>query len=1228
MPYVPHRHLVPSDGHDIHGSRRLLEQLRNRASALALGGRACQSELQERWAEMHAWCGYLATNLEGACSRIEQLGEDNHAQAREQNESVNTSRHLEYRASQKNVHHLEQRIEALQEEVRGRDAAIAQLHQDLANGKPVSMNQSQTELVEHVIDDTMKSLGLGASAGSTAKTGGRSRQMQRMQTATRVALIAASQAKAESEKTSEELEAEDREAMPDWSLDVWLASLDMQRIVTESILGHVRGAGGEVNSSIELLFMQKLGSAGSRATVMALLRSSSMLDDIADKLWAGIQDLVRDIREDERIAKEEAARLEQEEMDRQALEAERAAMGLGDESDDERMLDEPEEDVLTGPPAWKLEEEANERARELAKQARAEGASAAREAAEKEKLELVDELEKRKQEFEQTRAALEESASKGVSRDEFEVLQEKLAAMQRESEEAQRKFAEADERERLRLKKEKEEEAEAERKANEDRAAEAAKRPKKWEIMRAQQLEKVAKRKEEKKKNKKAPDAKTYHNAIKVGGANVRQLSYGTSEVFFRGLGKVVGRAGADAGDSDALMKLMATEHCEAIDSRATFEPPNFLIPTTSRIEWYAVANPGIGLTILGISDWPKEQRLGAGKSRQLLPPSHFKPEWEAMNHKLSAIGESPLLMHGFVSLRLYTGPMFFKYNNVLRGVDVPGCPAPCRDLFMALCQGNLYANTLHAIAASINKLSRVTKAQTVYRAPGGVLPKSFWDEDSTGVKGGVEMGFMSTSTSYHAAMDYAKRSKIKLIFEISQGMVARGADIGWLSMYPNEAEILFAPLTACEVVRTRIDGSTLVVELRPGAAPASLLEKSIEEKEEDERIEKEKARVEAESRKKAIDEVARSRAKWMNSMGGLKVSVANVKQSKAELAAAQASTQAASMSERAAAAEAEQAALAKNIKAMRQMKEMEAEERAAAEKRRTAQLEASAKLQKAKDMGEYIKKAALRQRLKEEQDALKDQIRQSEQAREVDAQQREALAARLMVSSITATKLKNESEANSGELGTKLTEALEQCAQLTDKLAQSSKRMMMAENKARELQQQLSEVNESFKVADQAEMKGLKDPIDMGEKLETWLTDPKTVSSAANRMAEMCKKDAKVNRAKLMSVGAVEKIVRAMDANPTDPLTQENCCAALGTLTGAPEGKKRAVDAGAIVCVVRAVKTLQRTSLKALFQLTSNDPAAVDAAREAGAKDDWLMSVGGAEEEQPKSPGVDKKKR
>lgn len=1222
VPYIPHKHLIPTSEHDVSGSRRLLEQLRARTSSFSLAGRACQAELQERWAEMHAWCGYLATNLEGACSRIEQLGEDQHALTREQSEASNTIRHLEYRASQKNVHQLEQRIEALQEEVRARDASIRQLMQDLADGKPVQMNESQSELVGDVIDETLSSLGL-----PPATKKGVSKSLKRMQTATRVALLAADRAKEEWEKTDEEREAEDREAMPNWSLDAWLGSLDMQTIVTESILGHVRGAGGEINPAVELLFMQKLGSAGSRATVMALLRSSSMLDDIADTLWEGIVRLVEDIKEDERIAREEQARLEQEKMDREALEAERAAMGLGgssaDEESEEDVVDEPEDLV----PAWKREEEANEREREMARKAREEGAKAAQEAAEKERLSLVAELEKNSAEFAQTKAALEEAAKAGVSRDEFDVLQEQLAAMQKQSEEAQKKLLEAQEREEARVRKEKEEMAEAERKANEERAAEEARRPKKWAVLRSQQQEAAAKRKEEKKKNKKEPSAKTYHDAIKVGGANVRQLSYGTSEVFFRGLAKVVGRAGADAGDTEKLMDLMAKEHCEAIDSTATFEPPNFLIPTTSRIEWYAVANPSRGLQILGISDWPKEQRLGAGKSRQLLPPSHFKPEWDAMNSKLAAIGETPLLMHGFVSLRLYTGPMFFKYNNVLRGVDVPGCKAPCRDLFMMLCQGNLYGNTLHVIAASINKLSRVTTACTVYRAPGGVLPKSFWDADPTGVKGGVEMGFMSTSTSYHAAMDYAKRSKIKLIFEIQQGMVARGADIGWLSMYPNEAEILFPPLTACEVVRTRIDGSTLVVELRPGSAPASLMEKSVEEKEEDERIERERAKVEAEARKKAIDEVARSRAKWMSSMNGLKVSVANVKQTQAELDAAKAAAEAADMTTRAEAAEAEKVAMAKNLKAMRQMKEMEAEERAAAEKKRKSEMEAATKLQRAKDMGEYIKKAALRQRLKEEQDALKEQIKESEQTRELETKKQEALTARLMASNIAASKLRNASEANAGELGTKLEEALQNNADLTEKLAQNAKRVMLAENKARELQQKLDEVNEAFKVADQAEMKSLKDPIDMGEKLETWLADPKTVGAAAGRMSEMCKKDAKVNRAKLMSVGAIEKIVRAMDVNPTDSLTQESCCIALGMLTSVPEGKKRAVDAGGIVCVVRAVKTMQRASLKALFNLTSNDEKAVEAAREAGAKDDWLISVGGGEEgEAPESPGVEKK--
>jgi hypothetical protein len=47
------------------------------------------------------------------------------------------------------------------------------------------------------------------------------------------------------------------------------------------------------------------------------------------------------------------------------------------------------------------------------------------------------------------------------------------------------------------------------------------------------------------------------------------------------------------------------------------------------------------------------------------------------------------------------------------------------------------------------------------------------------------------------------------------QGMVDRGADIGWLSQYPHEMEILFAPLTGLEIHSISVDGSVLVPEIR-----------------------------------------------------------------------------------------------------------------------------------------------------------------------------------------------------------------------------------------------------------------------------------------------------------------------------------------------------------------------------------------------------------------------------
>ena len=43
----------------------------------------------------------------------------------------------------------------------------------------------------------------------------------------------------------------------------------------------------------------------------------------------------------------------------------------------------------------------------------------------------------------------------------------------------------------------------------------------------------------------------------------------------------------------------------------------------------------------------------------------------------------------------------------------------------------------------------------------------------------------------------------------------SRGADVSWLSQYPGEREILFAPLTGLEVVGRRVEKRVLVVEVR-----------------------------------------------------------------------------------------------------------------------------------------------------------------------------------------------------------------------------------------------------------------------------------------------------------------------------------------------------------------------------------------------------------------------------
>jgi len=70
--------------------------------------------------------------------------------------------------------------------------------------------------------------------------------------------------------------------------------------------------------------------------------------------------------------------------------------------------------------------------------------------------------------------------------------------------------------------------------------------------------------------------------------------------------------------------------------------------------------------------------------------------------------------------------------------------------------------------------------------------------------KGGTEFACMSTSASVDIAITFAA-SKCPLIFKYeTKDFANRGADISFLSVYPDEKEGLFPPLTYLRVVKTQ----------------------------------------------------------------------------------------------------------------------------------------------------------------------------------------------------------------------------------------------------------------------------------------------------------------------------------------------------------------------------------------------------------------------------------------
>ena len=707
--------------------------------------------------------------------------------------------------------------------------------------------------------------------------------------------------------------AADLAAGPQWSFESWLENLEFASTIAAGIrevlsaeLGHSVGSeSGEAQPQLELGFMQMLGSAGNdvaQKTVEAVLHQANVYEGVGRVIMEAAVELVRDY-EAEKVAMSLA---EQEAVDEEA----RAVRAMQMKRDVARKMEVTRQAKDEVAAKDKAQETARAAATALlvTAPATAPATALATAPATAPAIALVmpaaatiEPTDERREQLEAQRQLLE-----GKEGDFADTIEKLRREHRKKAEKREREFAEEQAKAQ----------AEFEAQLQEKTDVHGSEMQPQWDTYKVQRHEWVMQRRAQQQlaqgKGQADSEAAVLTAVDKSNGTSDQaavpaisapalgggdgmvsaedalafnegaaaelswRLLYGEVGLVFHGLDKLIGEADVEAGDDEGLMTHMLREHEEMQDSHSWFTPTNYPIETTSFLEWWIVVDPsdkqlmhlGRQRPALygGIADWPMAQRDGNSEetvTSRGLPMVAFRQKWNALNSRLDAeMAESPLRPNGFVSLRLYTGPLYVKYNAVLRGLP-PGLnqkalPA-LADRWHQLCKSNTYMYTLHAITAAISKLSRLTRVTKLYRGPGGVTPKSFWEEDVYGCTGGVEMALMSCSKSKDEALKYVRRSAAKLLFEVHQGMAARGAEISWLSQFPAEDEgalcrperipppadvmppvplhtlsdscvaVLFAPLTALEVKGTRVEGRVLVIEIRPNAAKVSLQERSLD---------------------------------------------------------------------------------------------------------------------------------------------------------------------------------------------------------------------------------------------------------------------------------------------------------------------------------------------------------------------------------------------------------------
>jgi hypothetical protein len=155
-------------------------------------------------------------------------------------------------------------------------------------------------------------------------------------------------------------------------------------------------------------------------------------------------------------------------------------------------------------------------------------------------------------------------------------------------------------------------------------------------------------------------------------------------DAFFGGLEGLVG------APRNNVLDAMVGDHTKRADSKLPFTTGNYGITTTSDIEWRFVYEPEesqaeqgpgaageegshAGGAEVASSAWPAESEARLPNRAHCRKPralSEFREAMDEKNAQLQAVKQPPMTTEELIGARLYTGPLFEKYNAVLRGVN------------------------------------------------------------------------------------------------------------------------------------------------------------------------------------------------------------------------------------------------------------------------------------------------------------------------------------------------------------------------------------------------------------------------------------------------------------------------------------------------------------------------------------------------------------------------------